>query len=513
MKLRPDFPPLYDMMVFSTSCDYVLDENDQLVMEDCSPQGQVLTNSLTIATDKTLVFCSTLLLYMLCSLTLSYLFIILLNKTPRIEALYAEIQAINLVQQQMLHVLRRDRGTPCGGVLLMARAPIVLRRRRELETECGEDLWASFTCRSSRSSVYVCVVYIKPSATDSDYMTWFTKVESFINDLKGTESASLHDVLVTTVEGLVPPDAYHPPLDIQVKLQSSVKSERLEPSNVDRGRDWNFNKCNRSLLFELLSEVSWDAVLSLSVVRTSTRVFYDTIYRLFDACIPKKRRNVRATRRYPTWFTSDIIRDLQYKIKLHSAWKRSKCDLIYRQFSECRSSLKSRISAAYNTYIGRIERNIKKNPKEFWQHITNLRSKGGFECNITHKGIMHRGIAAAEAFAEYFASVFHTEVPTLNTEDIANPRNSNMNSDFDLRDAKDVIEYCSKFSEDLSLSEETINEMQSANADAMGKLAEDEANRSDVKTYKEDSEHYYTIDSNCCYRAIDLAECDLHLVE
>ncbi|KAJ8706037.1 hypothetical protein PYW07_010814 [Mythimna separata] len=32
-------------------------------------------------------------------------------------------------------MLRRDRGTPCGGVLLMARAPIVLRRRSELETD------------------------------------------------------------------------------------------------------------------------------------------------------------------------------------------------------------------------------------------------------------------------------------------------------------------------------------------------------------------------------------------
>lgn len=69
-------------------------------------------------------------------------------------------------------------------VLLMARPPIVIRRRHELETSCGEDLWASFTWHGR--SVYVCVVYIKPSATDDVYMDWFTKVESFINDLKGT---------------------------------------------------------------------------------------------------------------------------------------------------------------------------------------------------------------------------------------------------------------------------------------------------------------------------------------
>ena len=373
------------------------------------------------------------------------------------------------------NVLRRDRGTPCGGVLLMARSPIVLRRRREFETDCGEDLWSSFKWHGH--PIYVCVVYVKPSATDSDYMTWFTKVESFVNDLKGTviilgdlnlnsaslsvlnyycyfltfcnmcernavenmyggmldvvlvqESASLHDVSVRAVEGLVPLDAYHPPLDIQVKLQLSEESERLEPSNVDRSRDWNFKKCNRDLLYGLLAEVSWDAVTSSNDVRTSTQVFYDIIYRLFDACIPKKRRNIKSTRRYPTWFTSDIILGIQKKIKLHSAWKKSKCELIYKQFSDYRSSLKSRITTAYDTYIRRIEWNIKKNPKEFWQHISNLKSKGGFEPNVTHKGKMHSGVAAAEAFAEYFASVFQTEVPKLDLESIANPGNCNISN-------------------------------------------------------------------------------------
>lgn len=80
-------------------------------------------------------------------------------------------------------VPRRDRDTPCGGVLLAARAPILLRRHPKLESVGGgEDLWASFEFYGKR--MYVCIFYIKSNAPEYDfYMRWFTKAESFINKL------------------------------------------------------------------------------------------------------------------------------------------------------------------------------------------------------------------------------------------------------------------------------------------------------------------------------------------
>ncbi|CAH2097117.1 unnamed protein product [Euphydryas editha] len=58
-------------------------------------------------------------------------------------------------------ILRRDRKTPCGGVLLAARTPIItLQRRQDLETDNGEDLCASFAWRGR--TVFVCVIYVKP---------------------------------------------------------------------------------------------------------------------------------------------------------------------------------------------------------------------------------------------------------------------------------------------------------------------------------------------------------------
>uniref|UniRef100_A0A2A4JG69 PHD-type domain-containing protein n=1 Tax=Heliothis virescens TaxID=7102 RepID=A0A2A4JG69_HELVI len=88
------------------------------------------------------------------------------------------------------NVLRRDRNTPCGGVLLAARTPLVLHRRREYETDSGEDLWASFTCHG-RSYLYggmLDVVLVRDGS---------------------------HEVCVSSADSIVQPDAYHPPLEIE----------------------------------------------------------------------------------------------------------------------------------------------------------------------------------------------------------------------------------------------------------------------------------------------------------
>lgn len=360
-------------------------------------------------------------------------------------------------------IVRRDRATPCGGVLLAARAPIVLLRRRDLETDSGEDLWASFKWRGL--SLYVCVVYIKPSANDSEYMEWFTKVESFVNLLKGSvlilgdinmnsasvnilnyysyflsfccltdknvvtnshggmldvvlvqESEGTREVYVSATEGLVPPDTYHPPLDIEVGTDTAHYSDTIYPSNIDPARDWNFGKCDYELLFSLLSQQQWCDVLDASDVDSASQNFYDVIYNMFNQCMPKKRRMNAQGRRFPVWFTRDIIQDTRRKVKLHRDWKRLKTGDSYRLFSDLRSDLKSRVTLAYNSYMQRIESNLKVDPRKFWQHITSLRLKGGFEPNVSYKGTKFSGAEAAEAFADFFSSIFLPDIPLLNTE-------------------------------------------------------------------------------------------------
>ncbi|XP_022818660.1 uncharacterized protein LOC111351123 [Spodoptera litura] len=400
-------------------------------------------------------------------------------------------------------ILRRDRNAPCGGVLLAARAPLVLRRRREYETECGEDLWASFTWHSL--AFLVCVVYIKPSANDEDYMSWFCKTEGFIHDFKGfvvimgdlnLNSASnnitnyycyflsfcslvdkndilnvhggkldvilvregFHEVFVSGVDGIVQPDTYHPPLEVEVRIESVHCSNVMDPSNINPFRDWNFYKCNYEQLYLLLSETSWDPVLRAVSVADAVNAFYQIIYDTFDTCMPKKSRSRRITERYPVWFTSDIIKDVKRKLILHATWKRSKCLEDYKPFSDLRSTLKYRVANAYQTHIKRVENNIRVNPREFWRHISSLRSKGGFEPSVSYCGDSYSGTAAAEVFAKFFASVFLPDKPLLNVTSIGNSdttKNSNYINIFQFS-SKDVLDGLNKLKVSSSVGPDSM---------------------------------------------------------
>ena len=233
---------------------------------------------------------------------------------------------------------------------------------------------------------------------------------------------------VSATEGIVKPDNYHPPLDIDIKIKNVHHSDVIEPSNIDVSKDWNFRKCKRDLLSDLLSENSWDKIVQTDDPCLATKYFYESIYSIFDKCVPKKRRSKFVSRRYPVWFTKDIILDTRLKLKLHTVWKRTNCAIARKSFSDLRSSLKTRVTNAYTAYTIAIENNLRTNPSEFWQHISSLRSKGGFEPSVNYKGDKLSGIQAAEAFADFFESVFLPDVPVLDARYISfcdNTANSN----------------------------------------------------------------------------------------
>lgn len=363
-------------------------------------------------------------------------------------------------------VLRRDRaaGRQGGGVLLAARPGVALRRRPEFETSDGEDLWAS--CSIEQTTCHLCVVYIPPRATDDVYMRFFYKVESFIDSLNGVvliigdlnlnpkyssvnvlsyycyfstvcNLEEMNDVVnlyggtldvvlvrgpthrfkVCEVDGgglVSHRDEYHPPLEFTLPLAESGHTPLLlEPSNVDSSRDWNFKKGDFALLYQLLSEVSWREVLDSHDVNTSVGLFYHLIYGVFDLCIPRKTRPKKPGRRYPVWFTSGIIKDIKRKAVLHRAWKRTGDNSVYLAFSSIRADIKARISQAYDDYIGQMQTKLMVNPRTFWQHIASLKAKGGFESQFTYEGNVCEGSRAAQAFADFFSSIFLPREPHL----------------------------------------------------------------------------------------------------
>lgn len=365
-------------------------------------------------------------------------------------------------------VVRRDRATGArgGGVLLAARPGLEMQRHPNFESKLGEDLWVTFI--KNDITCYMCVVYIPPSASDDVYMSWFHAVESVLitidgivlivgdlnlNPLYTSQSVLCYyayflsvcglceknvvmnahggmldvvlvserlvevDVLEGEGGGLVPSrDPYHPPLDIFISLDETLlrcPSEQIEPSNLDAQYDWNFAKGDYLLLYTLVSEVNWKDVLETRDIERAVDLFYRTLYDIFNVCIPKKTRFNKPVRRYPIWFTADLIRDIKVKAAIHRKWKATKDRTVYAEFSKLRAEIKTRVSAAYDVYISRIQSKLKSDPRAFWQHIDSLRSKGGFVSEVSFEGRQYVGPNTTQAFSEYFASVFLPDVPLL----------------------------------------------------------------------------------------------------
>lgn len=362
-------------------------------------------------------------------------------------------------------ILRRDRATgrQGGGVLVAARPGIHLRRRCELETADCEDLWTSVVVNDCL--LHLCAVYIPPNSSDNVYLSFFRKVESFIDSLgmvlilgdlnlnpkytpisilsyycyfttvcdlvETNEMENMHGgvldvvlvreriqgVVVSKIDdgGLVPhPDSYHPPLDIFIPLANAKsRFDLIDPSNVDFNRDWNFANGNYELLYHLFSEVSWQGVIDTGDVHVAVSNFYEIVYGIFDTCIPRKRRPSKPCRRYPVWFNADLISDIKQKAFYHREWKRSGDRGLYGSFSKLRADIKLRISEAYDSYIKRVQARITYDPRAFWQHVSSLKSKGGFVNQVLHNGEQREGVEAAQAFADFFSSVFLPDVPVL----------------------------------------------------------------------------------------------------
>lgn len=57
---------------------------------------------------------------------------------------------------------------------------------------------------------------------------------------------------------------------------------QLDPGNVNLYKDWKFAKGNFELMYHLIDEASWEAVLHATVVVSVVEAFYDELYGIFN---------------------------------------------------------------------------------------------------------------------------------------------------------------------------------------------------------------------------------------
>lgn len=364
-------------------------------------------------------------------------------------------------------IYRRDRnrsgsclGREGGGVLVAVAKRLSSKRMVHWESDC-EDLWVKLTLNNANTmDLVLCSVYIPPPVQKAkleyfidncnkiteqcnspmciigdfnlSHLNWsnirnpqylssvpslyvpfvdFVNVNNFMqcNNWPNVMGRTLDLVLtnisscevIEATERLCPIDPLHPPLEIELSFKNQLKLCYNE--HVDRP---NFYKADYEALNNYFGELNWKLLFSgHNDVNEITRIFYDTINIAINRFVPPSKTK---SKRYPPWFSHNLIKRLREKNKLRIRYKKygNPLDKIaYRLLTDRCHKI---ASSCYKKYMERVEDQVHNNPKFFWSYIKGKR--GGLS---SYPATITNGITAAadgntvcNLFAEYFSTMF-----------------------------------------------------------------------------------------------------------
>lgn len=385
------------------------------------------------------------------------------------------------------NVYRRDRdydntGQKYGGGVLIAvnnkfnSVPVIVFHSQV------EDLWVKITISHGglKSFLYLCSVYIPPSARTTTYACVFDKIKDNFTHLKhsghllifgdfniseiewvrnqgnsglmfskaSTVNAHLlvntmsycglsqfndivnvnnkildlvlSDLIVSTqscsVNSLTSVDSYHPPLECEVEIEIN------DPIKPIEYKKYCFNKANYVKINQDLLIVNWSLELNNLEVDEAVEKLYRIINKIISVHVPQHKKSKQAG--FPVWFSKELIALIRSKNKLRKRFKRYGSVLDYIQFSRLRKEVKLMSKQCYKSYIQSTEENIKLDPKIFWSFVKSNQSNQGIP------SVMQYGQASVSdprdicnIFSDYFASVFEPDCSYAGSVDVNNSIN------------------------------------------------------------------------------------------
>lgn len=199
---------------------------------------------------------------------------------------------------------------------------------------------------------------------------------------------------------LVNVDVHHPPLVISFENKEVEKIDEVDQSILY----YNFKKTDFKVLYNAIKDISWDELKNLHDVNLAVDYFYDKLYNVFDACIPKTKRFIS---KYPPWFNHNLILLIKRKERLRKCFNKYRFLDTLNEYKLLRSRIKQEIRLAYRVYINNLENNVLSNPQAFWNVVKRLRveDKSPTVMKMNDREV-EGGRAITEEFASYFKSVY-----------------------------------------------------------------------------------------------------------
>lgn len=199
---------------------------------------------------------------------------------------------------------------------------------------------------------------------------------------------------------LVPPDRYHPPLEIVVALREGMRRCLQSHSNVT---SHNFSAGDYVGLYNHFAEYDWSSIIRCTDVDEQVREFTRIVREGMHQFIPLRRT---AGSRFPFWFSHELRRLMNKKLHAHRKFKKNGLPGWKSEFRRLRSSCKEVMRRDRQTYVNSVELHLTQNPMEFRKYVrSRSKTKCGREITLLNSQ-ENSTTDVCEIFAHHFQSVF-----------------------------------------------------------------------------------------------------------
>jgi hypothetical protein len=213
-------------------------------------------------------------------------------------------------------------------------------------------------------------------------------------------SNSLSSLITLNPDFLVPIDKYHPPLSVELLL-NTVQSSL---SFCEHSYDWKNGDYHSIIAF--LGSFNWSNFFKLnSNINILVDEFYSLLFFTINLNIPKKNRF--SSHKFPIWYSSNLKNLLKQKNIAHALFKYSNSHTNYLKSSTLRAKCKSQSKKDYSLYLSNTETLLKNNPKRFWSFLKSIKSSSDFPCTLSLNDVVaNDGQGIVDLFGSYFSSVY-----------------------------------------------------------------------------------------------------------
>ena len=167
---------------------------------------------------------------------------------------------------------------------------------------------------------------------------------------------------------------------------------------------YNFKKADYPSLYNAILNTDWTFLENFEDVNAATDEFYIKIYELLDNYVPVYKCHKR---KYPKWYTPDVIRNICKKNKHFEKYKKNKSEYHLQEFKRLRSIIKIQIKLSYDTYLTNVQSSINTNSGYFWSFIHSKKQHSRIPSKMTYEDVQYEDEQEiVDTFGKFFSSVY-----------------------------------------------------------------------------------------------------------